>query len=349
MRFPVTPICRTVALSWGNSDELCAATGGDLKVQMFDLRVLRDRWTEDGARSIFEQLVEQCVRSLYPSAKGIRPNPGDEGIDAFVGQFDEDIRVWQSKYFPDGLGKSQKAQIRSSWKSCSESDEFAKVTLWTLCLPVDLSIDEMKWWQKWSRKQSDESSCQMELWTKGNFLAFYGRPDLKPVFDIALGRTGSPTGIGEALAEMRVAQPPRQIVPLPDSGHLRDAVFVRKLEAAGIENHRAARTAFYNFELLRESIEQGGNYAETQELRDLLERVYDLWETAYNERSPDELGRDFVREINGRLEGAERQRLTSALPAQLIHKKGALYYWADLCEAGWTHDFKALGDEEASS
>ena len=78
---------------------------------MLELRVLRDLWTEPGARRIFEQLVTHCVRAQYPSAVSIRPNPGDEGIDTLVGDFE---RVYQAKFFCDSIGKSQQAQIRNS-------------------------------------------------------------------------------------------------------------------------------------------------------------------------------------------------------------------------------------------
>src|SRR5690349_12955622 len=102
---------------------------------MIDLRVLRDRWTEDGGRAIFAQLVTHCVRDVYPGAQAVRPDPGDEGLDTFVGDFDGELRVWQAKYFPDGVGESQREQIRKSWKACIESSHFSDVASWTLCLP----------------------------------------------------------------------------------------------------------------------------------------------------------------------------------------------------------------------
>src|SRR5687768_4886587 len=101
---------------------------------VIDLRVMRDRWTDDGAREIFAQLVTHCVRTTYPAAQAVRADPGDEGLDTFVGDFQGDLRVWQAKYFCNGIHSSQKNQIRTSWKTCLNSPRFSRVVSWTLCL-----------------------------------------------------------------------------------------------------------------------------------------------------------------------------------------------------------------------
>ena len=43
---------------------------------MADLRVLRNLWTEDGARSVFASLVTHCVYHRIPTANNIG-NPND--------------------------------------------------------------------------------------------------------------------------------------------------------------------------------------------------------------------------------------------------------------------------------
>lgn len=41
---------------------------------------------------------------------------GDWGLDVIVGEIDEVISVWQAKFFIDGVGETQKEQIRESFK-----------------------------------------------------------------------------------------------------------------------------------------------------------------------------------------------------------------------------------------
>jgi hypothetical protein len=314
---------------------------------MIDLRILRDRWTEDGARNIFAQLVTQCVKAIYPMAGAIRPDPGDEGIDTFVGEFEGGrLQVYQAKYFCDRIGDSQKTQIRKSWATCKESDHFSKVGMWTLCIPIEMSVEETKWWQKWRKQESRKTGRQIELWPLSKFTGFHTRPDLAKIFDVALERGHTFNDIESLKAAMVVAQ--TTIKSLPHSGFYTDAIFVRKLEAAGIFQHRSARTAFYNFELVRQTVSQGGSSRELELLEDLQERILDVWESEFNARDPAQLGRQFIAAVYQRIEQECDGLLRCVLPVQAIHKKGGLHYWADNCEAGWTKDFKDIGRENGS-
>lgn len=308
---------------------------------MIDLRVMRDRWTEDGAREVFAQLVTMCVRSNYAGARAIRPNPGDDGVDTFVGEFGQDVKVWQAKYFCDGLGDSQQKQIRASFKTCMSSSFAPRVKLWTLCVPCDLSIDEEKWWQMWRAKAARKHPVAIELWTRTHFTGFSRQKDLERAFSYALLRAGDFESADTAIAAI-VNSLPRRLERLPTDEAFRAAVFVRKLEAAGITQHRGARSAFYNFELLRKAIEEGGTVQEQEFLSDLQERIYDLWESAYNAQYPDNLGRPLYAAVESEMKDQDAKRLASPLNVHLVHKKGGLHYWADICEAGLTADFKSV-------
>lgn len=307
---------------------------------MADLRILRNVWTEDGARSVFASLVTHCVYHRHGAALSVRPDPGDEGLDTIVGDFGDRLLVFQAKYFCECIGEAQQRQIRKSWNTCRANAYFARVAQWTLCVPIDLSAPELRWWEGWRTRQIKESGCHIDLWTKSDFDRFDAEPDLKAVFDVAF-RGGGPDPAG-MLARIRTMVPPLLIRPLPSTGEYADAVFVRKLEAADIHTHRAARTAFYNFELLRNAIAQGGDATEREALTDLLERIYDLWEELFNCHAPSELGRAFYSAVNAAIAREDQARLASSgVRAQIVHKKGGLHYWADICEAGWTLDFKS--------
>jgi hypothetical protein len=313
-----------------------------------DLRVLRNLWTEDGARSVFASLVTHCVYHRHGSAATVRPDPGDEGLDTIVGDFGDRLLVFQAKYFCERLEEAQKRQIRESWTACKANNYFPRVAHWTLCLPIDLSAPELRWWQGWRQRQIKESGCQIDLWAKSDFDRFEAEPALKNVFDAVFRGAGSDPV--EAMARIRAMVPPLCIQPLPTTEDYSEAVFVRKLEAAGIHTHRAARTAFYNFELLRNAVAQGGNAAERDALTDLLERIYDLWEELFNSHAPDELGRALYNAVNSAITREDQARLLSAgVRAQSMHKKGGLHYWADICEAGWTPDFKSTFASPVSS
>lgn len=315
---------------------------------MIDLSVLKDRWTVDGAREVFAQLVTQCVRANHPTARAIRPDPGDEGVDTFVGEFDKDVRIWQAKYFHDGIGESQQKQIRDSWKACRSSSFKDRVTMWTLCVPCDLSIEEEKWWQGWKAKESRSAGFPIDLWTKSQFATFSTWKGLDAVFAFALQRGCEHGTVQEVLAAM--TKPPVRLVEKLPAAHderLRRAVFVRKLEAAGITTHRAARSAFYNYELLRSALEQGGAAEEVAALQDLQERILDLWAEQYNARFPDHLGRPLFSAVEAEMKQEHEKRLASPLNLHLLHKKGGLHAWADVCEAGWTTDHKSVGNEDA--
>jgi len=304
-----------------------------------DLRVLRNVWTEDGARSVFASLVTQCVYHRHGTALSVRPDPGDEGLDTIVGDFGDRLLVFQAKYFCERIDEAQQRQIRESWKTCTANDYFPRVAQWTLCVPIDLSAPELRWWQGWKARKTKESGCHIDLWAKSDFDRFEAEAALKPVFDTAFRGGGADPA--EAVARIRAMKPPLSLRPLPSTGDYAEAIFVRKLEAADIHIHRAARTAFYNFELLRNAIAQGGDAAEREALTDLLERIYDLWEELFHSHAPNELGLALYNAVNAAISLEDRARLASAgVRAQVVHKKGGLHYWADICEAGWTLDFK---------
>jgi hypothetical protein len=314
---------------------------------MIDLSVLKDRWTVDGAREIFAQLVTQCVRANYPAARAIRPDPGDEGVDTFVGEFDKDVRIWQAKYFCDGVGASQQKQIRESWKACRSSSFKDRVTMWTLCVPGDLSMEEEKWWQGWKLRESKKAGIPIELWTKPHFSTFSTRKGLDTVFAFALQRGCEFSNVQEVITAMTRAFP--RTLERPPAEYdkvLRTAVFVRKLEAAGITAHRGVRSAFYNYELLRSALEQGGATDEVLALNDLQERILDLWEEQYNAHFPERLGRVLFSAVEAEMKHENEKRLASPLNLHLLHKKGGLHAWADVCEAGWTANHKSMGAED---
>lgn len=116
---------------------------------------LARRYKVAGARTKFEEVCESLFKKkhLEENVKGVRVVVGDGGIDVFIGNLGvEPITVIQCKFFINGIGESQKDQIRKSFKTVIESDHFT-CRKWILCIPIQLSVEEHKWWAGWKNYQ----------------------------------------------------------------------------------------------------------------------------------------------------------------------------------------------------
>src|SRR5262249_3556686 len=151
----------------------------------------------------------------HGSAQTVRPDPGDEGLDTIVGDFGDRLLVFQAKYFCEHIAGPQQRQIRDSWNACKSNDYFSRVASWTLCVPIDLSPPELRWWQGWRNRQVKDSGCHIDLWTKSRFDRFEAEHLLKPVFDLAFRGAGDDAAA--ALARIRSMVPPLPLRPLPSA------------------------------------------------------------------------------------------------------------------------------------
>jgi hypothetical protein len=118
-----------------------------------------------GARDKFEEMTIHLIRSKHPTARRVRIVRGDGGIDAHDGSLaDPDgVDVFQIKYFPISIDESQRNQIRESFKRVRESKDFTTKS-WTLCLPIDMSVDEQLWFDEWAAKQSSSGIEIRPVW-----------------------------------------------------------------------------------------------------------------------------------------------------------------------------------------
>ena len=111
-----------------------------------------------GAREAFENACETLFRKEYEEkhASQVSVNQGDGGIDIFVGELGvEEITVIQCKFFLEAFEDSQKSQIRESFKTAIESEDY-DLKEWILCVPRVIDIDENSWWFKWKHKKLGE-------------------------------------------------------------------------------------------------------------------------------------------------------------------------------------------------
>jgi hypothetical protein len=126
--------------------------GKNMVAKLTDLQLI---YGLAGAREKFEELTVHLIRSENPEAERVRIVRGDGGIDAHEGSLSEPagVDVYQMKFFPDGIGESQKAQIRDSFTRAKENGAF-RMKSWTLCLPIDMSLEEKKWFDSWKATQT---------------------------------------------------------------------------------------------------------------------------------------------------------------------------------------------------
>src|ERR1700757_2399794 len=120
-----------------------------------NLRYLEVLYGVVGAREKFEDMTVQLIRTEHPAADRVRVFRGDGGIDAHDGDLTDPagVDVFQVKYFPEKIGDAQKDQIRDSFKRARDNPAF-RTRSWTLCLPIDMTVEEKRWFEEWKSGQA---------------------------------------------------------------------------------------------------------------------------------------------------------------------------------------------------
>ena len=157
-----------------------------------DFGYLRNRTgSDEGGRAMFEEMVIQLVGVDLPQIQNVRPLPGDWGIDGFVGDLDDVVAVWQSKYFFEKFDTSQKQQVTRSLKKLltKAAEEGFKVSAWTLCLPIDLEADAMRWWSRLARKAEREHGLACDVWSATQLRRRLLRPSSEGVRPLLLSHS----------------------------------------------------------------------------------------------------------------------------------------------------------------
>ncbi len=133
-----------------------------MAVKLTDLQLI---YGIAGAREKFEDLCAHLIRAEHPNLERVRIVRGDGGIDAHKGKLTsaEGIDIYQIKFFPAGISESQKNQIRESFKTICQANGLT-INTWTLCLPLDLSIEEKRWFDTWSENQVDSGITICPPW-----------------------------------------------------------------------------------------------------------------------------------------------------------------------------------------
>ena len=106
----------------------------------------------------FQRFCFQLLKERHPEQdiRHVEGASGDRGLDVFAGELYGKPAIWQCKAFPNGVGKSQKQQIRDSLRTALKHFSPAH---WILCLSVDLDEKASRWFEK--LKKSYEGKVQI--------------------------------------------------------------------------------------------------------------------------------------------------------------------------------------------
>jgi len=296
---------------------------------------------KEGARETFERLIAQLVRLRYRSVRRVDANPGDWGLDVIVGEIDGVVSVWQAKFFIDGVGKAQQAQIRESFKQVVDQAKARGfiVQAWTLCVPVDLDAQSLQWWQSWKKRQERDTKIRIELWDRTELEGLLTSPDAAELRAVYFPATVATT----------TTPAPPAVVELPEDVVYQDMLFIKQLEAAEIHEHDSAKQQFFNAELLSREVADKRVSEQVLALQAERADLRSMWEDRFNQAcataSPDD---DLLPGLHpGVMEAIERRHdggRVAALPMHLVHRKGAMHQVVEGGRAGWTRGFRAISE-----
>ncbi|MHA7210069.1 hypothetical protein [Arthrobacter sp. MDT1-65] len=310
-----------------------------------DFRFLETRFAGPaGARDAFERLIADIVGIVHPDVQEVQANPGDWGIDAYVGDLGKggEVHVWQSKYFINGFGKTQQGDVRESYVAAQNAaqENGYKIASWTLCIPCELDGPMLTWWEGWKKRTSKADTLTVSLDTAGRLRRRLQAPAaanvrnhyFSPIFPLA-SATADP-------------EKPRGLEELVDNTKYDGALFVRQMNEAGLPETFAAREAFFNAEILEREVTDKGIQPEVSALSTWRVRVSSTWSTAFNtacQMSADRRFPQLYSEVLGGIETGHAQEAES-LRAHVLHGVGLLHQAVDNGRAGWVRDWRDVAE-----
>tara|TARA_R110000868_G_scaffold627_5_gene4445 strand:+ start:28390 stop:29337 length:948 start_codon:yes stop_codon:yes gene_type:complete len=290
-----------------------------------------------GSRSVFEDACEKAFTSEYKDAFTIKCNPGDDGIDIFVGDFTDPIEVYQCKCFFFEIGEIQKKQIRDSFKKARTSTNF-KMKKWCLCVPKSLTIEEMKWWSSWKKTNEKKFNIDIELFDSVRLLNLIRKNKI----DLEIFDEEERLLLTEILAILEKKEERlKEILSVPEDEDYTERIFALKLKSAKIEdNMEIYNKQFFNAEILTKEVQSKNIESDIKELKNLKDSIQEMWLTQYLMYDDENDGNKLLGIINSRIEDFSYYHLKTVLSVSVSEKKGILHQLADECTVGWVKKYK---------
>jgi hypothetical protein len=301
----------------------------------------REQYGATGATERFEDFVVATVKSVHPSARPIRANPGDWSIDAYIGSLAAgEVAIWQAKFFLNEFGDSQKAQIRDSYRRAKEeaTKNGYRVLKWTLCIPQDLDGPSQKWWDKWSGETHRDDAIDVDLWNLSEFRTLMRKPDAA---DVRLEYFSY-------LPPVHAPQAP-PVEPIPGDANLDELLFARQLREAGLVETASAKQQFYNAELVERELADKGLKTRLRAFDGMRRGFHSIWEDRFNHHAAASDAADhrlpsLHPDVMERIDSEHDQAPREPFPLTRVHRKGALHQVVEKAEAGWTRDWRQIAE-----
>lgn len=289
--------------------------------------------TVEGARPLFQLMVLDLVGVRHPTANTVAgPGGGDWGIDTYVGQLDQAVAVWQSKYFTTWKGEDQRGQVRASFNEVvkKSAEQGFAIDAWTLCVPNVLPPDEQQWWDGWVKRMQRKHGIRMALWNGHELRRQLMQPDAAHV-------------LAKLLPDLATQLTPEAVAVAASLDPLSGALFVTQLREAGHVETDAARGLFFAAEALVRDVASRGNSTMTNALHDLHNQVRAEWEMIFNRHSGSagEDGRmpDLVEAV---LRAARNCDDTGGLNLRPSHRMGIAHRLVEDGRAGWVTHWREI-------
>jgi len=297
---------------------------------------------EAAARARFDDFAVALARAVRTNVRGMRPAPGDWGIDAFVGDLAASIAIWQAKFFLTGIGEAQQQQIRESYKSAKKAaaENGHTIISWTLLIPQELSPKERLWWDKWVAAQKGDGIA-IELWELSKLQELLRAPDAADVRAEYFPH----------LDPVHPSQPPPVLEP-PAGAVSQDMLFIKQLQAAGLSELEVASEQFYNAEILERDLADKRLERQMAAYNGLRSDLRGTWADRFDHHcaaTPAEEDRlDALHaDVMERIDADHLSAPMHPLPLTRTHRKGAMHQIVNRAQAGWTRGYRKIAKANA--
>ncbi|MDG4957203.1 hypothetical protein [Lactococcus lactis] len=305
-----------------------------------DFKYLLEKYGEAGARDVFEKICVKLFQAMYgEKTKSVAVSQGDGGIDVLIGDLPSPQKVYQSKFFLDRLGSSQKQQIKKSFETATSEYDISE---WCLCIPRILTEKELLWWSEWKNEKSAETGVKIDFCDGSFLINELKRYDIyEKEFDDDVRNTLN--NILTELTTQRQKIYDEIIYGISTFDNLEeeynDFVFVRMLESANILDTDDCKIEFFNAEIARQEGVSKDEVAGLQLYNNLRTKIYSIWKTQYNIHKSTNDGNILLNESYLRIEDLDSTTLASSADYNLLAKKGILHHLANEKKLGWIEDY----------
>lgn len=309
--------------------------------------------TVEGARPLFEKLVNDVVAFAHPEVRSIAANPGDWGIDAFVGSLDGGtIGVWQAKFYLHKTDVNQQADIRNSFNSAVKAAADTTggktpytLSAWTLAVPSQLTPKMAQWWDNWRKKMERQHQVAIELWDEGKLRRLLMPEQARETREYWFNPMVTVPSAETAEAE------PIQWRDVANDQRYDDFLFVHQLARANMLETRSAREAFFNAEILENEIADKAVPRETSALRAWRARIGTVWENNYNSVASTTSGTQLPGLYEHVMTDIDHNHGEHAkeLRARVVHGQGLMHQQVEAAHAGWVRNWREIASAHAAA